>query len=278
MNRNYILTFVVLILSIKGQAQYYYKDYLSNIESNAQFSNYKTNNIKQVQVKSFLSDGEIDETFQMAQKINNSYTATNSTAKTNNNDINISTNKYNDKGYVVYNFDSTIDNSNTTTYTYNTNNMLSEVFTFSLGSYNYTSTEKHVWLYNKANKPEKMYLIKNNTDTTVVHFIVDTKGLVTDEVHKRNGITIQYYYYYYNAENLLSDIVRYNEKSKQLLPDYTFDYDSKKRVSKMIQLEAAKGESHIWQYIYDDRGLKIEEAVYFKEARMPMGKFIYIYK
>jgi hypothetical protein len=278
MKRNYILTFIAVLLTLKGQSQYYYKDYMSNIESNTQFNSYKANKIRQIQVKSYLSDQELDETFEMTQKINGNYTATNSTSKTNNNNVNLATNKYNDKGLVTYNFDSTTDNSNTTTYTYNANNLISEIYTVSLGSYNYSATEKHVWLYNINSKPEKMFLIKNGNDTTIVHFILDAKGLVTDEVHKRKGVTVQYYYYYYNTDGLLSDIVRYNEKSQKLLPDYTFDYDAGKRVSKMIQLEAAKGESHIWQYTYDARGLKIEEAVYFKGSGRPMGKFVYIYK
>jgi hypothetical protein len=83
-------------------------------------------------------------------------------------------------------------------------------------------TEIHRWEYNNG-LPVRMLRLINNSDTTVVDFKVEG-GNVAEERSTRRGIKAEPVYYYYNASSRLTDIVRFNNKVKRLLPEYMFEY------------------------------------------------------
>lgn len=84
--------------------------------------------------------------------------------------------------------------------------------------------------------------------------------------------------YYYDAAGNLTDIVRFNEKIKQLLPDLMFTYNTNGTLQKMIQLEPSKNEYHTFVFDYNPKGLKVEERMYYKKFTQTLGKLVYLYK
>ena len=87
---------------------------------------------------------------------------------------------------------------------------------------------------------------------------------------------IENYYYYYNDKNWLTDIVRYNNKAKKMLPDFLYEYDTEGRVSKMIQVIAGGTNYNIWVYTYNSLGLKEKEVCYDKKKQL-LGTVEYLY-
>jgi YD repeat-containing protein len=135
-------------------------------------------------------------------------------------------------------------------------------------------TEIHRWEYNNG-LPVRMLRVINNTDTTVVDFKVEG-GNVAEERSTRRGIKAEPVYYYYNASNRLTDIVRYNNKAKRLLPEYMFEYAPDGKVIQKITVPANSSDYLIWRYQYNSNGLKIKEAIYDRHKTLN-GKIEYQY-
>ena len=122
-----------------------------------------------------------------------------------------------------------------------------------------------------------MLRIVNDIDTTYVSFTIDAKGNVTEEYSTRKGVKSEPVYYYYDANNRLTDIVRYNTKARKLLPEYMFEYSADNKVIQKITVPANSSNYIIWRYQYDAGGLKTKEAVYDKYKALT-GKIEYIYQ
>jgi hypothetical protein len=137
--------------------------------------------------------------------------------------------------------------------------------------------EQHVWTYSTKGFPEKMWKIKNKTDTTHVSFVIDEKGNVIEEHSNRRGRTLPTYYYYYDDKKRLTDIVRYNERAKRLLPDYVFEYDEENRISSVIIVPESGSDYEKWFYSYYENGLKGQEACYNKRQEL-QGRIEYQYQ
>ncbi|MBS1656331.1 MAG: hypothetical protein JSU05_15870, partial [Bacteroidetes bacterium] len=78
-------------------------------------------------------------------------------------------------------------------------------------------------------------------------------------------------------KNRLTDIVRYNEKLKKLLPDYMFEYSDAGQVIQKITVPANRAAGYlIWRYQYNNNGLKTKEACFDKDKQLT-GKIEYVY-
>jgi hypothetical protein len=76
----------------------------------------------------------------------------------------------------------------------------------------------------------------------------------------------------------LTDVVRYNDRAKQLLPEYMFEYSASDQVIQKITVPSNNSDYLIWRYQYNPQGLKIKEVVYSKhDKRNPLGKIEYQY-
>ena len=174
----------------------------------------------------------------------------------------------------------TIDSSgvvvNSTTYNYDAAGNLSLVVISSADT-TINESEQHFWQWENG-KPVKMLRIKNKKDTAYVEFKLDENGNITEETETRKRVASRPYYYYYNENNQLTDIVRYNDRAKQLLPEYMFEYSSANQVIQKITVPSNNSDYLIWRYQYNPQGLRTKEAVYSKhDKRNPMGKIEYLY-
>ena len=141
------------------------------------------------------------------------------------------------------------------------------------------SSELHVWNYYPDGLPEKMLLIKNQTDTTIVEFIIEQlpQPRVAEEHWKKKDKTIESFYYYYNEQGFLSDIVRFNNRLQKMLPDRVFNYDAEGKLIEMIETLENKSDYYRWAYEYDSNGLKNAEKS-FNKAKQLQSQFLYTYQ
>lgn len=276
MNEMRIAILLLLIAITQGaSAQYYFNDIITTRQTNKQYKLLKDNNIQTVTAKSFEADGSLTEGFLLTQEISDGASVITTTTEHTGTDKTISISNYTNNK-IKKTVDSIPNIKSTTTYTYN-NNDLSSITNITVDEFmNNSSTEMHQWFY-ENNIPAKMLRIKNNVDTTTILFKKDSSGNITEEYWVRNGRRIETYLYYYDDNNYLTDIVRFNLKAGRLLPDFTFEYDSKGTITQLIQVPQGSDDYLIWKYVYNPNGLKQKELCYNKLNR-PVGRIEYAYK
>jgi len=107
-------------------------------------------------------------------------------------------------------------------------------------------------------------------------FSYDEKGLVAEEKWFKKGKLSETYYYYYSDIGLLTDVVRFNERARKLLPDFIYEYDTDGQIVKMTQTIQGGTDYLVWNYTYNDKGLKETETCYNKQKKLE-GKVTYEY-
>jgi YD repeat-containing protein len=259
-----------------ARSQYYYNEIVATKQAAQQYQALKTNHITHITAQSFEGDNQPTENFKLEQtispdantvSINASYPSTG----------NLSTINTYRNGKLASTEDSSANILTKTTYTYNDAGNIASITTESIDTFmNSHSTEVHLWSYNANGQPSQMLRIKDKIDTTVIEITYDN-GNVAQETWKRKGRVVENYYYYYNANNLLTDIVRYNYRAKKMLPDFLFDYDANGRVVKMMQVPTGSSDYMVWQYIYNSNGLKEKELLYNKQQQL-VGRIEYSYR
>jgi hypothetical protein len=258
-------------------AQYYYNDILSLENSHQQQQLFKQNKIRTVKAISKESDGSIIEDFIVEQQINEDATEITTYSKTSAG--NKSTLKSTFNQHKISTTISVADGVTTTTnYTYANDGKLLSIESTTIDTFITTaSNEQHLWFYANNGKPTKMIKIKNNTDTITVNFVLDENNLVAEEHWYRKGKNIESYFYYYNKQNLLTDIVRYNNRLKKMLPDFMYEYNNNGKLQKMIQVLAGGTNYNTWFYYYNaTTGLKEKEECFDKKKQL-LGSVEYLY-
>ena len=163
-------------------------------------------------------------------------------------------------------------------YAYNAMGLLDNIISYTNDTtISSQSLETHQWFYNERGRLIYMLKIKKKRDTTKVALVYDKDSLITEENWFKKGKVLETYYYYYNDKNQLSDIVRFNNRAKRLLPDYLFEYDATGNVQSMTQVPAGNSNYMIWQYIYNDKGLKQQDNCFTKQRQL-IGKMKYEYE
>ncbi len=133
--------------------------------------------------------------------------------------------------------------------------------------------EVHHYFYQKDSVPDYAFVIRDNSDTLRVNFIIDSLQLVAEERWMRGNKQVERYYYYYDNNRRLTDIVRFNNKAGRLLPDFIFSYDETGRMNKMIQVPRYGNNYLSWEYSYDEKGLKTMEKMTSKDKQQSATLF-----
>jgi hypothetical protein len=271
---------LLLLLPVKiTLAQYYYKDIILNSQAIEKWKSYKEAKTRAVVLHSFEGNGQPTEGFECRQTIAGDFSTIITYTKADNlGHASTLTAIYNtSSGLLKQTIDTSDTYQSTTDYDYDANGKISTITNTSVETDNQVrSVEKHIWNYNQNGVPSGMLKVRDNTDTTYVQFATDGKGNITEEHPMRNGIALPTVYYYYNADNLLTDIVRYNQKAQRLLPDYMFEYDNNKRLSSMLFVHEGSTDYQRWIYDYNEKGLKTRESCFNKKKEL-LGRIEYEY-
>lgn len=278
MNRKSIGLLFALSATLGAQAQYYYKDIVSNRQAREQYQLLKAARVKKTTITSFEADGSPSPDFKMEQKVMGSYSQIRTTSENAFTGRSVFTTYFNAEGQLFKSVDTTNETTIQVFFGYDGQNRLVSISHSSQGVYDKNKeTEQHNWQYNAQGQPEKMLLIKNNTDTTYVSFTYDEAGRVAEEKLVKKGNYLDKYYYYYDEQGRLTDIARYNQRARRLLPDYIFEYDANNRLYEMTTTQEGSSGYMIWRYTYNEKGLKTKEALYNKEKAF-VGRTEYVYE
>jgi YD repeat-containing protein len=274
-----ILVFTILISFIAHTAysQHYYNDLVMTNEIAKKRAIYLANKVKSVKMTSFDNNNQPIEGFGGSQDISNNFATITTDTLTSLSGKDEITHSFNNKGQLIQSVDTTDGNKVVIQYTYDARDLITGITNMSFSPGGYSTREQHLWFYNKAGKPEKMLKIKNSSDTTIVNFKLDEKENVGEERSIHAGTEQPVVYYYYDDKGRLTDVVRYNNRAKRLLPDYIFEYDETGRISMMLVTTSGGADYQKWYYRYDEKGLKQKDECFGKN-KMLIGKIEYSYK
>jgi len=267
---------IFLATSFIANAQYYYKDILSNKQLIAEMAQLKEQKVRSVSLKSFEDDGSPSEGFFCERKINKNYTTVETVTKSNVTGASLFTSTFNEKGLLEQTVDSSDIASSTSLYSYNDKGDIIKIVSIVRSSdddFKNEIREEHIYEYGNKGLPTKMIRVKNLTDSVVILFSTDEAGNISIE---KNTKTSDTYYYYYDTKNRITDVVRLNRYNQKMLPDYIFEYNNAGLITQMTATEEGGSYYFIWKYTYDN-GLRIKEKCYSKEKRL-MGSIEYEYK
>ncbi len=274
--KNVLLT-IALLSNITSFCQYYYNDVMDARIISERMENYIKQKVKTITATGYDARGSKTTDFNEWQEIDSEKKILKISTR---NDKLVTRQYYqfDDKNRLTGITDSSGYIKSTTIYSYDNNGNIILVKTSMNDSLqDFTETIEHQYQYNSGGKPEKLWRIINNKDSSENRFALDEKGNVADEQLYRRGVSIDPIYYYYDDNNRLTDIVRYNKKAKKLLPTIMFEYDEAGRIiQKMTILSTNNPDYLIWRYIFNEKGLKTKEALFNKQKELT-GRIEYTY-
>ena len=272
----FILSLLMLVTAAAG-AQFYYNDLENAKTVSARAKAFFDQKVKTVTATGYDPQGAKTSDFTEIQDVNPTERS-----------FRVSTRNGMQVTRVTYSFDaasklvSISDNaggfSTVTTYTYNADGKISSIRTTVTDSLNdFSQVDDHQYQWTTGGKPEKLWRILNGRDTSEYRFTLDEKGNVAGEQLFRRNVGFEQIYYYYDEANRLTDVVRYDKKTKRLLPDFMFEYDDSDRVIQQISTLSATTKSYlIWRYLFNEKGLKVKEALFDKQKEL-RGRIEYAY-
>jgi YD repeat-containing protein len=263
-----LLASFILLFSLSSFAQHYYKDIIGTKETSEIIKTYQTNKVNRVILNSYDENNTRSDDFYVEQQFSPATRILKTITRSGIEHQAILTSFVDNNGNVVKTIDSSDFVTSTTTYNYNLAGQLVSVVSSSSDSSKKTNeSEQHLWQYNN-DKIARMLRIKNGNDTTYVNFKQDDAGNIAEEQETRKGVKSEPVYYYYDANNRLTDIVRYNKKAKRLLPEYMFEYSPSNQVIQKITVPSNSDNYLIWRYQYNAQGLKTKEVIYNKQKQL----------
>ena len=272
-----IAIFLFLASSISALAQYYYRDIIVPRQTMQKWAAYKENKVKNVRLSSFEGSGKATPGFDCNQVVSDDYSAITTFTQSSLTAPTSLTAFYDNRGFLRKTIDTSDTYQSTTTYDYDESGRVLIIINNALETDNQVRhTESHIWSYKPDGKPAGMIKIMNGADTTQVNFILDSKGNVIEEHPSRKGLSLPVIYYYYDSSNMLTDVVRFNEKAKRLLPDYIFERNNRGQMKSMLFLPPGTNEYQQWHYEYYDNGLEKMESCFNKRNEL-LGKIEYQY-
>lgn len=275
---NKIIYLLILVFVWNSSfSQYYYRDILLTNQNTGQINLYKNLQVRSITVKSFDAREPREPAITATQSVNKEFTEMVSKTSSiigGNSEMRVF---YASNGRPLKSTDTTEGFRSETIYEYDDQNRVKKIVNTSYSPGGVTEHEVHEWYYDEYGAPEKMLKIRNGNDTTYISFELDEEGRIGEEKAVRNGRALPVIYYYYDSRHRITDIVRYNERAKRLLPDIMFEYNDKGKMSAMIIIPEGSSEYQRWVYDYLDNGLKIRERC-FDKNRQQMAVVNYSYE
>jgi hypothetical protein len=267
---------IVTACAVHTEAQYYYKDIISNNQLLKDMAILKDQKIKSVKITSLEDDGKPSEGFVVEKSINRNYTQVETFTRSNFTGASLVTSRFTKDGLLIFTSDSSDLSVNTSYYFYDDKRRITSIQSHIHSSdddFTNEITEEHHYEYDENGTLVRMLKIKNKKDSSIILFSVDERKNISIEKDTKSG---SLYYYYYDSKNRLTDVVHLNPRSEKMLPDYVFEYNNAGQISQMTSTEDNGSYYYIWKYSYAD-GLRIKEKCFSKERRL-MGSIEYEYK
>lgn len=260
---------IASLASKTGTAQYYYKSIVQLKQTKQNFESLVKAKVKTVNVTAADAEDKPLENFKISQKIAGQNTLiTVSSAQSSQETV--TTTNFNTQFYPTKITDSSVFTLSTATYTYNSMGLLQELSSESMDptdSNNYAFRERQIFTYNKTGLPQKMYRIKDGSDTVEVRFIIDSiENVPAIEEWWSKGRRIEAWYYIFDSNKNLTGILR-KSKRGQLLPDYLFEYNEDGTLSNYTTVTPGTSNYKIFYYKYNDLGLKDGELILNKQKQ-----------
>lgn len=231
-----LFTIAIAVSGNQLQAQYYYKDILSNKELQAETARLKEQKIHTINVISLESDGRESEGFFCQKKFNKSYSESVLKTSTSTSYNNYYTSRFTKEGLLKQTTDSSEVSSTTANYIYDDKQQLIKIESstnFAAEDNDDNNSEEHIYEYENG-LPKKLWVIINNKDTSLYLFKTDESNNIGIEKNAKTG---DIYYYYYDSKKQLTDVVHAYASKKTLIPDYKFEYNSSGLITQMVASE-----------------------------------------
>jgi hypothetical protein len=273
-----ITGFILLIaLTQSCSAQYYYKDVVMTRQNETRWRLYKELRVESVRLSSFERDGSPTEGFTGDQSVSPDGSRITTHTRATGSAESWITASYTPGGLTLKTVDTSDTYRSVSDYQYDGSGRIQSILNTSIQTDNhFQDVEQHTWSYDAAGKPAGMLKIKNGSDTTFIRFILDEKGNIAEERATRNKTDLPTIFYYYDADNRLTDIVRYSLKAKRLLPDNVFEYGEGGKLSSMLVVPDGSNDYLKWLYEYNEKGLKIKESCFSRQKEL-LGRIEYQY-
>lgn len=280
-----IFAALTLFLSIAVHGQYYYNDIVGTQDITNRMKTYIANKVQSVTATGYDQRGAKTQDFNEWQEVQQKGTI----LKVTNRDGQAASRTYytfDGKTRLLNIRDSSAGAQSSTDYQYDgQDRIISMKTTTQDAGQDFNATEERQYQYGGKGKPVKMLRIINGNDSIEYTFTADEKGNISDEQPTRRRVGIGALYYYYDDKNRLTDIVRFDKYSQQLLPDVMLEYDDSDRVIQRVTTLSTRPPDYlIWRYIFDEKGLKVKEAMFGKsdgglsgETSSPKGRIEYAY-
>jgi hypothetical protein len=271
-----LLTSLAFLFISSAWGQYYFNDLLATAQSQAQYQLLRANKVKKITAISFEEDGSANEKFLLEQELTMDGKKLSTKSGIQSGKTSTVT-----SFFELSKLKRTLSNSNgidnKMEYFYdNTGKLIKLSLTSGDTAVKYSTQEYRDWIYGTNGLPASIVKVKNKIDTSMAKIVIDEEGNVAEEQWSRKNTPLETYYYYYDQQHRLTDIVRYNQKLKKLVPDYVFEYDAKGKLVQMTQLSGS-GQYFTWQYEYNEKGLKWKETCRDNERKL-VGKIEYKYE
>ena len=275
---NLLFSAIASFFFLSLNAQYYYKDIITTLETNQQMNFLKTNKVQSVTATGYNPQGIKNPDFSEIQEFLPNRNAWKITTQNDSSNQTVLVNLLDKENRLISSSDTTTPLKIITSYQYDNTGKILWIANKTIDTTQLINeTEEHKWQYTETGIPLKMLRIMNAHDTTEIRFSLDEKGNVIDERSYKRGVEGEMTYYYYDDNNRLTDIVRYNKKLNKLIPDYLFEYDGNNRVIQKITTFSNLNQGYlIWRYAFNENGLKTKEALFNRDKTLA-GKIEYSY-
>lgn len=271
------ICFLFCFIKVPTAAQYFYHDILNPQTTAKQLKTYKQAKVRKVLLHSFDADGTPLKGFVGVQELSPAYNQMKTFTQTGPAQQSVVISHFNYKTQLIRSTDSSNTGYKTIQYTYTDDGLLQRV---EINSGTYATKERerelHIWQFENG-FAQRMWLVRKGTDSTEIRFLPDENGWVGEEEWWKKGNLVEKYYYYYDTAGRLTDIVRFHEKARRLLPDHMFAYDAAGRLAEWIIVNTATGDYTTWRYSYNSKMLREKDACYNKKKQL-LGWIAYSYE
>ena len=172
MSKKTLIVVLALTLGLGADAQYYYKDIISNKQLMEEMARLKEQKIRSVSVKSFEDDGSPSDGFSCEKEISRNYGTVETFTRSNVTGASLFTSYFNKNGMLEKTRDSAEISVTTVLYTYDEKSRITDIrsgIRSSDDDFNNEITEQHIYRYDEKGTLQKIIRVKKHCTRFLVN-------------------------------------------------------------------------------------------------------------